>query len=392
MANLTGTRSNFPNSIDEIMELYSLPASLKPSAQRYQELIIKQNPTPTEVAEIADLTTVLQQYIIDVEKWNKFGDILINMQNFFKNETEGYIEQKQSEFQSSLDQSITALTNLRNSFQTETEAFVEQKHNELQAKIDKFQYKGVYDALTQYYKNNVVEFFDGSTTQLFLALQDSKGITPTNTTYWRKLTLQGPQGERGSDGIGLHFRGAWNADIAYSLHDGVQYGGALFASLVDNNIGNIPNLSEDTTYWARVINTTVIVRRLVGVRTIVSTTNTVNFIIGDINSYNPTTDSIEVFANSVRLTKGLDYTISTGNTSIVKLNGNWTATSATPIYFEFVVTKNMIENNAVFADGNYIVNATVGLNKLKPEVIEKMVYVGSTAPDPNQYKIWINTN
>ena len=359
MGNLTGARSNFPNSIDEIMELFTLPASLKPAALRYQELIVKPSPTPSEVAEIATLTSQLQQYIVDVEKWNKFGDILINMQKFFKNNTEVYILQKQQEFQS---------------------------------EIDKFAYKGVYNSSTQYYKKNIVEFFDGSTTQLFLALQDCKGISPANTSYWRVLTLQGPQGPRGADGIGIVFKGEWNSSTAYAYNHGVQYGGMLFASLVDNNLGNTPNMSADTTYWARVMNATVIVKRLVGTRTVVSTTNTVNFIVGDINSYNPTTDSIEVFANSTRLTKGLDYTVSADNTSIIKSTGNWTASGAAPIYFEFVVTKNMIENNAVFADGNYIMNATVGLNKLKPEVIEKMAYIGSTAPDPNQYKIWIDTN
>jgi hypothetical protein len=317
---------------------------------------------------------------------------LTNLRNSFQTETEAFVEQKQTEFQSSLDQSITTLTNLRNSFQTETEAFVEQKQTELQAEIDKFQYKGVYSASTQYYKNNVVEFFDGSATQLFLALQDCKGISPANTSYWRVLTLQGPQGPRGADGIGIVFQGEWNSSTTYAYNHGVQYGGMLFASLINNNIGNIPNLSADTAYWARVMNAIVTVKRLVGARTIVATTNTVNFIIGDINSYNPTTDSIEVFANGARLTKGLDYTVSADNTSIINSSGNWTASGAAPIYFEFVVTKNMVENNAVFADGNYIVDATVGLNKLKPEVIEKMAYVGSTVPDPNQYKIWIDTN
>jgi hypothetical protein len=359
MGNLTGTRSNFPNSIDEIMELFTLPASLKPAALRYQELIMKPSPTPSEVAEIATLTSQLQQYIVDVEKWNKFGDILINMQKFFKDNTEVYILQKQQEFQN---------------------------------EIDKFAYKGVYNSSTQYYKNNVVEFFDGVTTQLFLALQDSKGISPTNTTYWRILTLRGPQGERGADGIGLSFKGAWNSATTYSINDGVQFGGMLFASLANNNLNNTPDMSADTAYWSRVVNMTIVVRKLVGIRTVVTTTNTVNFIVGEIVSYNPTTDSLEVFANSVRLTKGLDYNISADNTSIIKSSGNWTGSGAVPVVFEFVVTKNMIENNAVFADGNYIMNATVGLNKLKPEVIEKMVYVGSAAPDPSQYKIWIDTN
>ena len=355
MSNLTGVRSNFPNSIDEIMELFTLPANLKPSAQRYQALIVKTNPTPSEVAEIGTLTALLQQYIIDVEKWNKFGDILVNMQNFFKNETEGYIQQKQVEFQT---------------------------------EIDKFSFKGVYNAGTQYYKNNVVEFFDGATTQLFLALQNSLGNSPTNTNFWRILTLQGPVGPRGTDGIGLIFRGAWDNSTSYSSNDGVQFGGALFASLINGNIGNTPNLSSDTAYWAKVMNSTVDVKRLVGVRTIATNASTVNFIVGDIISYNPAVDSIEVFANGLRLTKGLDYVVGASNETIVKSTGSWTA----PTTFEFVVTKNMIDNDAVFADGNYIVDSTIGLSKLKSEVTQSMVYINSVAPNPSSYKIWVDIN
>ena len=388
MSNLTGARSNFPNSIDQIMELFTLPANLKTSAQRYQALIIKPNPTPSEVAEIGTLTSLLQQYIIDVEKWNKFGDILINMQNFFKNETEGYITQKQIEFQNEIN-------NLTNQFQGEivnlTDGFegdINSLTGSFQTEINKFQFRGVYSSATQYYKNNIVEFFDGATTQLFLALQDSLNKTPTDTLYWRILTLQGPVGPRGTDGIGLIFRGAWNNSTSYSSNDGVQFGGALFASLINGNIGNTPNLSSDTAYWAKVMNSTVDVKRLVGVRTIATNASTVNFIVGDIISYNPAVDSIEVFANGLRLTKGLDYVVGASNETIVKSTGSWTA----PTTFEFVVTKNMIDNDAVFADGNYIVDSTIGLSKLKSEVTQSMVYINSVAPNPSSYKIWVDIN
>ena len=388
MSNLTGARSNFPDSIDQIMELFTLPANLKTSAQRYQELIIKVNPTPSEVAEIGTLTSLLQQYIIDVEKWNKFGDILINMQNFFKNETEGYIQQKQIEFQSEINNLANQFAGDINGLTSDFEADINGLTSSFQTEINKFQFKGTYNSATQYYKNNVVEFFDGATTQLFLALQDSLNKTPTDTLYWRVLTLQGPVGPRGVDGIGLIFRGAWDSGTSYSANDGVQFGGMLFASLVSSNIGNTPNLSGDTAYWAKVMNATVDVKRLVGVRSIAANTSTVNFIVGDIVSYNPSIDSIEVFANGLRLTKGLDYNIGAANDTIVKTSGSWTA----PSTFEIVVTKNMIDNDAVFADGNYILDSSIGLNKLKTEVKQSMVYINSTAPDPLEYKMWIDIN
>ena len=357
MANLTGSRSNFPISIDQIVELYSLPAAKKNDALRYQTLLMKTSLTPSESAELAQLIVDLQSYIVDVEKWNKFGDILINMQTFFKDETEGYITTKQAEFQ---------------------------------AEIDKFNYRGVYIAGTQYYTKNIVEFFDGATTQLYLATSNSVNKSPTDTEFWRVLTVQGPTGPRGADGIGLLFKGEWDNTVAYNADDGVQYGGILFASLVDANIGNVPNLSGDTVYWARVMNATVTVKRLVGVRTVVNNTDTVNFITGEILSYNPSVDSIEVFLNSVRLTKGLDYNVGVGNETIVKVSSSWLASSQSPAIFEFVVTKNMVDNDAVFADGNYILDNTVGIEKLKSNV--NKIYIGSTAPDETIYSLWIDTN
>ena len=357
MSNLTGARSNFPVSIDQIVELYSLPAAKKVDALRYQTLLMKTSLTPEESVELAQLIVDLQSYIVDVEKWNKFGDILINMQTFFKDETEGYITAKQAEFQ---------------------------------AEIDKFNYKGVYTAGTQYYTKNIVEFFDGATTQLYLATANSFNQAPTNTSYWRVLTTQGPEGPRGADGIGLLFKGEWDENTTYSAEDGAQYGGVLFASLVNNNLGNIPNLSGDTVYWARVMNATVTVSRLSGVRTVVSNTNTVNFITGDIISYNPAVDSIEVFMNSVRLTKNLDYAIGAGNETIIKTSGSWLASSENPAVFEIVVTKNVIDNQAAFADGNYVLDNTIGIEKLKSNV--NKIYIGSETPDETIYSLWIDTN
>jgi len=159
MANLTGVRSNFPDSIDSILELYTLPAAQKTNALRYQELIMKTALTEAETTELAGLITILQSYIIDVEKWNKFGDILINMQTFFKNETEGYIATKQAE---------------------------------MGATLNKFTYLGIYDNATTYQKWNIVTY--GSET--FLSLQDNNlNKTPSvMVEYWAKIAEQGKQG------------------------------------------------------------------------------------------------------------------------------------------------------------------------------------------------------
>ena len=70
MANLTGSRSSFPNSTDALRELTDIPASKKPQAQRYQELKTKSVLSPAEVSELNSLTTELQDYLITAEYLN----------------------------------------------------------------------------------------------------------------------------------------------------------------------------------------------------------------------------------------------------------------------------------------------------------------------------------
>ena len=84
MANLTGSRSNFPQNIDVIRELTDLPANKKVQAQRYQFLKTKEVLSPSEVIELNNLTTELQDYLITADSMNMFGDVVISTQKFFK--------------------------------------------------------------------------------------------------------------------------------------------------------------------------------------------------------------------------------------------------------------------------------------------------------------------
>lgn len=336
MSYLNGLRSSFPSQIDEILELFTLPASQKNNALRYQFLITKKNLTSAEQEELNQLTGALQNYIIDVEKWNKFGDVLINMQKFFKENVEDYIYDKQSEFQ---------------------------------AEIDKFSDRGTYSSSTPYFKNNFVTWNDGSGNQTYLCLQNVVGVAPSNTSYWRKLTIQGAKGDRGADGVGLTMKGTWQSDVQYQKDSAVSHNGMLFGALQANQ-GQMPNLTQDTDYWVRVLGSPVTTVKLIGHRIMASNTNTVNLIVGEITSFNRNTDNLAVFINSTRLTKGVDYTINTDNQTISKISGTWDGT-INPIFFEFEVTRNQI-NNLVFSDGQSIANETITQNKLSTDLQQKL--------------------
>ena len=177
MANLTGSRSNFPNSTDALRELTDIPASKKPQAQRYQELKTKSVLSPAEVSELNSLTTELQDYLITAEYLNKFGDVVISTQKFFKENVMDFVLDKKQEM-------LTYTNNKKQEFQDE---------------VDKLNNKGDYTPSTPYSKNNFVYYDDGSgINHVYLCLEDCTGKTPsTNPTFWRKLTIQGSQGLHG---------------------------------------------------------------------------------------------------------------------------------------------------------------------------------------------------
>ena len=124
MANLTGSRSNFPQNLDVIRELTDLPANKKVQAQRYQFLKTKDVLSPSEVTELNNLTTELQDYLITAESMNMFGDVVISTQKFFK-------------------ENVTD--------------FVLDKKQDIQVEIDKFQHRGTYNLSTQYFQRNTVD-------------------------------------------------------------------------------------------------------------------------------------------------------------------------------------------------------------------------------------------
>ena len=98
MGFLTGFRFKFPERVDNIKELYDLPPSLKNDAVRYQELIGKPSLNSAETSELATLTTKLSDYIITAEDRNYFGDVVIKIQKFFKENVQDFILQKQQDF------------------------------------------------------------------------------------------------------------------------------------------------------------------------------------------------------------------------------------------------------------------------------------------------------
>ncbi len=200
------TRSVFPQQIDSFVELYDLPPSLVAKAKRYQELKIKPTLNATEQTELNTLTVELSNYIITPEVWNKFGDALVNVETFFNQEVNGYIQGKQVEWA---------------------------------GYVNSFKHLGVYNASTQYKMQNLVTY-NGD---LYLCIKDAKGVTPTTTANWQKVSTKG---DKGDVGLNAFLKGVFSASTAYAIGDAVTYNGNVFFCIKATTAGILPT---DATYW-----------------------------------------------------------------------------------------------------------------------------------------------
>ena len=90
-------RSTFPTQIDTFIEHMEIKASDKPLLIRYQELMLKANLTVAEGDELQILTGKLRDKLQTAEDFNKLQDAIVNLQNFFRDQVDGFIIQKQGE-------------------------------------------------------------------------------------------------------------------------------------------------------------------------------------------------------------------------------------------------------------------------------------------------------
>lgn len=333
--------------IDEFDELQDLRWSELQFLNEYKELKMKKNDgLSVNQARLDELELIFSSKIVTSARWNKFQNALMGMQTFINDEVKGYIDDKQTEFQEY---------------------------------IDRFSYKGIYNSNTPYEINNYVDFDDGTGFRSFICVVATINNNPLDTNYWRELTIKGIQGERGIDGLNVKFKGGYDPLTVYQIDEGVQYGGLMFVSMVNENLGNQPDLGGPTEFWEMALDVTVTTRKMIGVRSVTTETPKVNFMIGQITDFNPSVDSIEVYKNSTRLTQQYDYVIDNTNQSIQKVNGSWLGSAASPIFFEFVVTKNIM-NNLVFSDGTAIQDGTVQRKKLSPELIANIPLLSTEKP------------
>lgn len=169
----------------------------------------------SNASAILNANPQLNGKIFNANDYNQIRDAILALERFYNNDIYNYIAEKQAAWT---------------------------------AEIDKFNFKGVYSPTTQYERNNMVNYTTTEGTFLYLCIEKPEtGTAPTNTTYWRILTLRG---ERGLSGDGLSFTWVWNSTMEYNINDVVVYTNKWWAA-TQKNRGEQP--SNGSVYWSEVL-------------------------------------------------------------------------------------------------------------------------------------------
>lgn len=202
--------SIFPDEIDSFIRKQDIFYSDIVLLNEYKSLKLKTDRSSAENDRLNELANILKEKLFLPDDLNKLQDCIVNLETFFKNQTEDYILQKQQEFN---------------------------------AEIQKFSYKGQYDSTTTYQMWNVVTYNH----ETYVSKQNNNmGHIPvgdSTDSWWFKAASRGAQG---LPGIGLVFVGEYNNGVTYQPGQAVSYQGDVYYC-IQTTVGNLPT---DTTYWS----------------------------------------------------------------------------------------------------------------------------------------------
>lgn len=345
-------RSTFPTTIDSFLEHYDISSTDVINVLRFQELKLKTSLISEEQTELTNLTTTLRDKIFTPEDFNKLQDCITNMETFLRDNVEGYIVAKQTEFNN---------------------------------KIAQFTVKGEYNPTVQYVERNIVTYQGEG----YICKLDSLGNTPVLVSdYWDIIAKQGIQGERGIDGkpgLGLINKHGYDSLTPYIVGDAVTYNGSVYYCILDSPGGYPPT---DETYWELFIakGSNTILKQLDNQVTL--DIDSANVPIG-IPEFNYLTDVLWVFKNSVYVAKSdinTGYVLNTNHTSIDKADSTtWGAGTV----FNFKVLKNMVVD-FIYTDGTLIQDGTIHIAKLAPDAKPTISLVAPSNPVDGQR--WVDLN
>lgn len=201
--------TNFPNSLDQFTTWLNIVATDGPLIAQYQSAMEAGNTTQANqiLAKIPQGT----QKIITAVSLNTLSQAMLAIERFYLTDIEPYINNLQESWTNTIQQ---------------------------------FSYQGTWENGTSYATNNMVSYTVSGVNLIYIATKNPPvGTAPTNTQYWRLLTIQGQQGVSGT---GLSYRQEWDSGTSYFVNDAVTYDGAIWMALQANQ-NRLPDSSPQ--YW-----------------------------------------------------------------------------------------------------------------------------------------------
>lgn len=189
--------TDFPQSEDQFTTWLNIIASDGPLILQYQSALQEGNTILANqiLSQIPNGT----QKIIKAVDLNKYSEAILALERFYNGDIQPYIESKQQSWTNTINQ---------------------------------FRYRGTWSSGTTYQVNNLVSYTTSGIALIYIATSTPPRRTvPTNTRYWRPMTIRGPQGK---SGVGLSYRQEWNVSTQYQTNDAVTYNGVLWAALKNN--------------------------------------------------------------------------------------------------------------------------------------------------------------
>ena len=201
--------TTFPEQVQTFVTMLNMAIADGPAIKGYQQAI--QNGNNALAQQYYAQITNADQKFIDATKMNKLMDTCVALQKFYLTDIQPYVGNLQTEW-----------TN----------------------RIEQFNYLGDYSASTLYAVNNFVTYTASGVRNVYICVKVPPiGTAPTNTTYWRKLSIQGLQGPSGEN---LSFRYAWDSGEIYYPEDVVVYDNVVWGCLIQNS-NQTPQ--SGSTYW-----------------------------------------------------------------------------------------------------------------------------------------------
>jgi len=182
----TTLSNNFPDSIDVMTKMSDLSSAYKDLATQYYTY--KNAGNDSAAAQLLVDNPTLDTMILNAAKINRFNDIALSLEWFFKDNVETYLEAR-------------------------------------------FTYAGEYASGTTYVKGNIISLNGEG---FICRITSSVGVSPTahtNTTNWAIISKQGIQGVSGT---GLAPRGDWNSSTSYYVNDCVAHNNVLWQCMTEN--------------------------------------------------------------------------------------------------------------------------------------------------------------